>query len=68
MAPWETINKLKELCAKLSADGSTAEQAELSQYIALMALIVETQHHDIQVLKASMARLEHHVRHHTTLH
>jgi hypothetical protein len=68
MAPWEAIKKLKELYAKLTGDVPVAEQAELARYIGMLALVVETQQHDIQVLKATMSRLEHHIRHHTTLH
>lgn len=67
MAPWEVMNKLKEMSAKLTAVALPPELAEVPQFLATMILIVETQQHDLQVLKASVARLEHHVRHRNTL-
>jgi hypothetical protein len=63
VAPWEVLNKLKELSAKLAQTQFPPELAEVPQLLGTLVYVVETQQHDLQVLKATVARLEHHVRH-----
>lgn len=63
MATWEAIKKLKELSSKLPAEGVSVPPEEMSRFLAVLAVIIETQQHDLQVMKATVARLEHHVRH-----
>lgn len=63
MAPWEVLSKLKELSAKLAEVKFPPELAEVPQLLGTLVFVVETQQHDLQVLKATVARLEHLVRH-----
>lgn len=67
MAPWEVLSKLKELSAKLATTTFPPELAEVPQLLATLLFVVETQQHDLQVLKATVARVEHHVRHRNML-
>lgn len=63
MAPWETIKKLKEMTSKLTAEGAAGLSEEVVNLLGVLASVVESQQHDLQVMKATVARLEHHVRH-----
>lgn len=63
MGHWEAIKQLKELSTTLTTGGAAALPEELARLLSLLTLIVETQQHDLQVMKATVARLEHHIRH-----
>lgn len=63
MAPWETIKKLKEMTSKLTAESSAGLSEEVVNLLGVLVSVVESQQHDLQVMKATVARLEHHVRH-----
>jgi hypothetical protein len=57
------VARLKEMGARFAGQGSAVEPAELAEFLALVARVVESQNHDLIGLKSAVARLEHHVRH-----
>ena len=63
----DAIIQFKELCDKLAGDESIPPREEFRQLLALLAQILDAQHHEIQSLYTAVARAEHHIRRHTTL-
>ena len=63
MSPHEMVAKLKEMGSRFAGKIPAVEPAELAEFLALVAAVIESQNHDLIGLKSAVARLEHHVRH-----
>lgn len=68
MAPRDAIARLKDLSGKYATAAAGEVPSELSELLTLVALLIETQHRDIQMLKTSLARAEHYIRQHAAPH